>query len=264
MGIKVDNRKHEVIIIKDQDIQKRIRRKKRRFKIFFLLIITSIIVIFIFRTPVFKVRNIVVKGNNIVEEQILKELSGINIGDNLLKINIRNVSENILTCPYIEDIKVKRSLFGTIQIIVNERQSAGIIEYENKYVTIDKKGVVIEVVDSREGISLPLVQGLNIKEAKPGKILELQEQRKIEAFNVIINNISTIGLFDIINEVDINNILSIIIRTNNGINIKLGSTENIEYKLKVSKAIMENDVQKKGLKGTIDVSFNGNPVFKQE
>lgn len=254
----------EVMIIKDLDIQKRIKRRRKRFRFFFVLIVISVIIIFLFKTPVFIVKNVVVKGNNIVNEQVIKELSDIKTGDNLLKMNIRKINENILTNSYVEGIKVKRSLFGTVQIIINERQSAGIAKYGNRFVTVDKKGVVIETVDSRGGISLPLIEGLDIIEAKPGKVFELSEARKIDVFKIVFDNITNSNLSDIINEVDMKSLLSIIIRTDNGINIKLGSIENIEYKLRVSKAIMENDVEKKGLKGTIDVSFNGNPVFKQE
>lgn len=246
------------------DVQKRIKRRRRRFRFFFFLIIISIAIIFLFKTPVFKVRKVMVRGNNIVSGEKLIELSGVNSGDNVLKLNIRQINENILTNPYIETSKVKRNIFGEVYIDVNERQSAGVSVFGKKYVTFDIKGVIIEIMDSKEGINLPQIEGFDIKSAVPGKTMELWDGRKLDAFAIILNNITNSGLSDIIDEIELENLISIVLKTKYNINIKIGTIEDIEQKIRISKIIMDEDVCKKGLKGTIDVSFNGNPVFKQE
>lgn len=246
------------------DIQKRIKRRRRRFKVVFFLIVISLATMFLFKTPVFKVRNIVVNGNSVVFEEELVELSGVNIGDNLLKLNIRQINENILVNPYIETSKIRRTILGSVYITVSERKAAGIASFRNKYATFDKKGVIIELIDSMEGMNLPLIQGLEIQNALPGKTMEILNKRKLDAFSIIINNISNSGLSDIINEIDLNNLVSVVLKTVHGISIKIGTIENIGRKLAASKAIIEQDILKKGIKGTLDLSFNGNPVFRQE
>lgn len=246
------------------DIQKRIKRRKIRFRFFLFLIIISISVILLFKMPIFIVKNISTGGNNIVESEMLIELSGIEIGQNLLKLNMRQIKQNIFSNPYIEKCKITRNLFGNVYINVTERQSVGVAKFESKYVTFDKKGVIIEVLDTTEGINLPLIDGMDISGAEPGKTMELADTRKLSALEAIFNNISKCGLSGIINEIDINSLLSIVLKNGQGVNIKIGTIENIDKKLMVSKAIMDEDVVKNGLKGTIDVSFNGNPVFRQE
>lgn len=246
------------------DIQKRIKRRRIRFEIFLFLIILSTLIIILFTTPVFKVKAINVNGNNIVSKDIIIELSEIKMDDNLLKLNTQRIMDNVLVNPYIEAVEVKRSIFGDVYLIIKERNGTGIAVFENKYITIDKNGVVIEILDKKDSVNLPLIHGLDIKNVVPGKAVDLLNLRQLNDMKIILNSITSSDLFGIINEVDMSNLLSITIKTEFDINIKIGSTENIDNKLLISKAIMEKDIMKKGLKGTLDLSFNGNPVFRQE
>lgn len=253
-----------VVSIVYSDLQKRIKRRKIRFKLFLFLIIFSLLIILLFTTPIFKVKGVVVSGNKIVAENRIIELSEIKSGDNLLKLDTDRVCESILTNPYIEEVKVKRSFLGIVYLEVTERNGTGIAAFDSKFVTIDKNGVVIEILDSRDDLNLPIIVGLNIKDAIPGKAVNLMNERQLNALKIIFNSITTSDLFGIINEVDISNLLSIMIKTNYGVNIKIGSTENVDSKLALSYAIIEQDIKKKGLRGTLDLSFDGNPIFRQE
>jgi cell division protein FtsQ len=251
-----------VIYITYADIQKRIRRRKIRFRIFMFIIVLSTIGIYMFTYPIIKVKSIEVSGNNIVPTDKIIALSEINKGDNMLKLNMRRIRENIYTNPYVEVCKVKRSVLGYVYITISERMNAGIAPYNGKYVTFDKKGVIIEILDKLDGINLPLISGLNIKSAMPGKLMEVSDQRQLEAVKIIFDGITTSDLSDIISGVDITNLLSIILKTNHGFNIEIGTVDNIDKKLMISKEIIEKDILKRELKGTLDVSFEGNPVFR--
>jgi cell division protein FtsQ len=253
-----------VVDITNLNIQKRIRKRKRRFKILLLIIILSTLAVFLLTVPVFKVNRIEVSGNNIVASDKIILLSGLKDGDNLLKLNIEKIEEDVLTNPYIETCKITRSLFGSVNIAVSERQNTGAALFNDKYVTMDKSGVVIEIKDNVEDLNLPLISGLNIVNAVPGKNIELKDDRQINVIKEIFDSITSSGFSGIINEVDINNLISIVLKTQYGVIIKLGSVDNVKTKLTVAKAIIEQDINPKGLKGTLDMSFNGNPVFKQE
>lgn len=244
------------------DIQKRIRKRKIRFRIIFTILILSVILVFLFSTPVFKVKKIVVEGNNIVSSQKITELSDIKIGDNLLRLNTRKINANIKTNTYISASKIIRSITGSVCIKVEEREAAGIAKYKNDYVTLDKKGVIIEVLDKKDGVHLPLISGLDITDAVPGKTAQIGDTRKLDTMEIIFDTASSIKMFDIINEVELENLLSITIKTQYGIDLKIGDISDITEKLGRCKAIMDNDLLKKKLKGTIDVSFKGNPVFR--
>lgn len=247
-----------------EDIQKRIRRRKFRFRIILTMIIISGALIYLFTNPVIKVKNIIVKGNDIVPAEKIIELSDINIGENLLLMNMRKIRENIFTNPYIETCGVKRSLFGYVYITVGERKNAGYTQYNGKYITFDKNVVAIEILDKLEGINLPQISGMDIKKASPGKPIEVSDDRQINVIKIVFNSVTSNNLSDIINEVDIKNLISITVKTKYGINIKLGTVDNIDEKLSASKEIIEKDILKRDLKGTLDISFEGNPIFRPE
>jgi cell division protein FtsQ len=253
-----------VVYIAYSDVQRRIKRRKIRFRLIMFIITISAIVVFLFSTPVLKVKKINVSGNNVISAETIVELSGIKTGDNLLKLNIGEINNSIMVNPYIKKSSVRRSLSGNVYIKVEERQNAAILAYGQKFSAVDSYGVVTQIYESREGLNLPIIEGVSVKNAIPGKIIELDDTGKLNSFKIVLKSITNCNFFDIINGVDISNILSIVVKTRYEINIKLGSVESIDRKLEISKAIMDNDVRKKGLKGTIDISFNGNPVFRQE
>lgn len=245
-----------------EDIQKRIRKRRIRFRIFFAILLISITLVFLLSTPVLKVKGITVQGNKIVSSDRIIELSGIKTGDNLLRLNTKKISEHIKTNPYIETSKIIRSITGSVYIKVQERQSAGITNYGNKYVTMDKKGVIIEVLDKKEGVHLPLITGLDVESAVPGQKAQLKDTRKFDVMEIIFDAALSTGVSGIINEVNIENLMSVIIKTQYGIDLKVGDSSDMEEKLEKCKAIMDQELIKKDLKGTIDVSFKGNPVFR--
>lgn len=253
-----------VVGIDSSNIKKRIRKRKRRLKFFLFLIMISLLAIFLLTVPVFKVNEIVVSGNNLVSTERIAILTGVKSGDNLLKLNMGRIEENVLTNPYIETCKATRSLFGKLYIAVSERQSAGLTFFGDKYVTIDKNGVIIDIADSIDELDLPLISGLKIKNAVPGKPIELTDYRQLDTLKEIFGVITSTDFSGIINEVDISSLVSIKLKTKYDVTIKVGSIDNIKDKLVVAKTIIEQDINVKGLKGTLDVSFNGNPVFSQD
>lgn len=253
-----------VVFISYSDIQKRIKRRKRRFKAILFLVILSILIVFLLTTPVFKVKNIIVEGNKTVQANRIIQLSGINVGDNILRMNMTGIKENIMTNPYIETCDISRSLLGDVYITVSERSNAGIIMFNDKFITIDRNGVVIEELDNIDGLSLPFISGLKIKSAVLGKTIELMDHRQLDTIKIIFDSITSNDLSGIIYEVDVKNLISIVIKTINGVTIKMGSIDDFRNKLNIASNIIEKDIAKKGLKGTLDMSFNGNPVFRQE
>ena len=253
-----------VIRISYESIQRRIRRRKLRFRIIVITMLICGAFVYLLANPVIQVKNIFVYGNNNVPADKLISMSEVNLGDNLLRLNVRRMKENIYADPHIETCKIRLLPLGNVYITVAERENAGYTVFENRYITFDKNAVAIESLDKHDEINLPLISGINIKNVTLGKVLEVADDRQIEVIKIVFDSITRNGLSDIINEVDIKNLVSIIIKTKPGVNIKLGTVENIDKKLATAKEIMEKDIIKKDLKGTLDISFNGNPVFRPE
>jgi len=79
----------------------------------------------------------------------------------------------------------------------------------------------------------------------------------------LINEIKKTGISQEIAEINAENILNLKLITKSGIKINLGDDSNINTKIPLAKAILQ-DLNSKNLKGTVEMRHKGNPVFKPE
>lgn len=102
----------------------RTRRKNRgRFGPLFKLLcaLAVVIALTIGATVFFQVETIAVTGNSRYTQQEVIDASGIQIGDNLYRMNKYQIGDQVLRqLPYVEKILIRRSLPSTIVITVSE------------------------------------------------------------------------------------------------------------------------------------------------
>lgn len=66
------------------------------------------------------IQNIYVLGNNVVSEQSIIELAGLKDYPKLSKVSKNKIEEKLLANPFIAKADVKKSLFGKIEITIQE------------------------------------------------------------------------------------------------------------------------------------------------
>lgn len=91
------------------------KRKVLRFIIFLIFIIIALLIILNLH-----VKNIYVKGNNILTDWEIIELSGLENYPKLFQKSTKSIESKIKISPYIQDVKVKKSLFGRVDIEIQE------------------------------------------------------------------------------------------------------------------------------------------------
>jgi cell division protein FtsQ len=235
------------------------RRKKRavRRAIVLTVLLIAILVTLCLKLSYFNVSSIKIINNSIVTSEEIANLAKVNMGTNIFYINISNIKTNVLKNPYIINVEVKRKFPNTITISVNERQAVFYSLQDNKYLIIDKNGIVLEEKEDIDSMNLTSLLGLNFQEARIGEPILTQDNRKINEIGVITELIALNSSGIEITSVDLSDGLNIKVNSRN-ISIKLGSG-NIKDKLNLALNIIENN-QLKEQKGYIDVSFEGNPV----
>ncbi|WP_125152218.1 cell division protein FtsQ/DivIB [Clostridium rectalis] len=247
-----DSQKNELII-------RRRRKKLIQKSILLFIFLASILTTLCFKHPYFNVKKIQVKGNkNIISEDIIK-FSQIHKGDNIFYLNMDKAKRGIMENPYILKAEIERKIPDGIVINVKEREAVFYSGEKEDFFIIDKNGVVLERKKDIKGMNLVKLEGFDVNKCEIGKVININDKRKIEAANTISSLIGTKKDNFKVSLVNISNINNILVYYKN-ICIKLGNIENLEKKLNRAFSIITQREELDKAKGYIDVSFDGNPV----
>lgn len=223
---------------------------------------TSICAIFIgiivygMLSPMFNINIVTVKNNEKIPTETIKNLANIKIGENIFRINKKEIEKNIKNNGYIDKIEVKRKLPDEIELIVKERKATYMVEYGNGYAYINNQGYILEI--SSEKKELPILYGINTPNDNLVECERLNNE-DLEKLNTVLK---------IMNEAEVNNIESLItaIDIGNSNDYKLyfgtenktayiGDCSNLETRMLYVTSILKNET---GKGGDIFVNMNLN------
>lgn len=277
---KVKNNKNKLKPSKsNQKIQNNIKRKPKRKitkKMLKIRIITALVILFIIictglvvlcmKIPLFNVTEISITIDNkkILEEEEIKELSQIIEGDNIIGISKRDVIDCIKSNPYVENVKVKKSLPSTVRIEVEERTVRFQLEHNDKYINIDNQGYILDETTERSDVIL--ITSYSTEDLTFGNRLSEKDLEKLSDVIQIIQEAKNQEIDNEITRIDIKSSNNYTIYMDNcGKIVHLGSTNLINDKFAYIKKIMELE---KDYEGEIIVNVDYNkgeyPYFREK
>lgn len=236
--------------VERQNSRKRIRRRRRWMNVYglvvFLLVLTAGITISY--TFLFNINEIRVAGqSDMYSAEEIVAASGINEGDNLLRLDCKKSAQRILDeLLYVETAKVDRKFPSSLEITVTRCVPAFNINYDGGNLVVSKKGKIL-ANNSYMTDGLPIIYGLDPADTAPGGVTKSANKHKNEAFGELIKSIVKMG-DDKIMTVDMSDENAIIVRYKNDMIFKMGNWNDVEYKLSLAENIM-NDENVKGKKG---------------
>ncbi|MFA5575986.1 MAG: FtsQ-type POTRA domain-containing protein [Tissierellaceae bacterium] len=236
------------------------KRKRRRiiFRLFLLIVIAFSIGIYAINSDFFLIKNITVLGNNKLSKENIITAVPINIGENILRISIKEGEKSLLKLPYIKEIKVKRKFPRDILINIVERKEIAQIKRDFSLLLVDEEGYILDVINE-EKEKLPIFHGISVGNLKAGESLNLSED--IGHNLDFIKEANIIGILTKMDEIYMvdNNNVSIVL--NNSINVAFGTINNVEYKLKLLNEVLK-DIEKKQLSCKMILMDKGdNPII---
>ncbi|MBU5454608.1 cell division protein FtsQ/DivIB [Caproiciproducens sp. MSJ-32] len=244
-------------------IKKR-RRKKliKKFTLGFLVIVVGII-IFIYKAPIFNLKDIKVNGLVTLTKETIQEMLKYEIGQNIFTINYKEMENTLKENPYIKSVKITKNGINSLDIKIEENKIGFYSLRDNTIFTINNEGIIVEELTTIEDKNLIKIEGIDLTNKSIGqKILDdknvsliLDEFYRMEEVIREYYQISKLNLENI------NNISCYI----EDIKIILGNKNNLQEKMNLALNIIEQEFTEKGYsKGYIDLSFEGNPVMKVE
>ncbi|SDL76760.1 cell division protein FtsQ/DivIB [Sediminibacillus halophilus] len=133
----------KVVSIEDRIPKLKQARKKKanRRLIFYLSIFFVLISIVVYlQSPLSQVRHVLINGNQYIDSQEVKTLSGLSTKDNFWNVDKQAVSDKIQEHPVIRKAEVERRFPTTIQIEIKEYNRVGYVMEDGAYYPVLENG----------------------------------------------------------------------------------------------------------------------------
>ncbi len=141
------------------------RRRRGRFAFLYKLlsVLTICAVIVVALTMFFRVSNIEVEGQQRYTREQIVETSGLKQGDNLFLMNKFTAAERLLKdLPYIEEVRINRSLPDTLIITVKEcGDPLAFVQGDTAWL-ISTSGKIVEKRAASEVSDIPVIDGMEL------------------------------------------------------------------------------------------------------
>ena len=239
----------------------------------FLIMLAVVAVIVLSMIIFFKVKHIEVvlpagqdgKPAYYTREEIIAA-SGINMDENLLSLSKATAAARIhAALPYVNDIQIKKQLPGTVIISFTEFDVTYSIQDEaGGWWLMSRDGRILEAAEEKEAKTHLYVTGMPIQVPKPGDYIQpvadegadLSEiAAKKRVVEDIIPALEGTAFVKQIDRVDVSTSYDLTLWwTEDRYEIRLGTSENLTYKLQFLQATLENS-EVQGRSGIIDLTF---------
>ena len=153
--------------------------------LFFFLFLGHGVYIHLMEGPLFRLREIEVKGNQKISQETLLSLALIEGMPNLFTIRLKEMTKKLESHPWIDQVRGRKVFPNKIVIEVVERKPIAILQLEELFY-IDTQGEIFSRVGERDGYNYPILTGLTrgVFEKEPEKA-KLLLTRALELLMVV-------------------------------------------------------------------------------
>ena len=215
---------------------------------------------FIFSSSFCNIEDLIIKGNDSLSEDEIFYKSGVQLGENIFKLDLKKTKDSLMQEPWIKEVEIKRVIPNRIIISIKERKPAAIVHIGEEYFSSAKEGIVLSKIDRpEEGFSLPLVLGLELDGIKIGEIIGKPE------FRTALESINSVEVIlpkkfcrvEILSPDDF-----MIYNRDDTLKIRVNTPEGISNKENLLREALEKIEREKLLVEYIDIRFKDSLIIK--
>lgn len=235
-------------------------------------------------TVFFQVETIAVTGNSRYTQEEIIAASGVEVGDNLFRMNKGQISQQILRqLPYVESVSIQRGLPSTITFQVTEWDAVAQVEVYTQTQSqegdpsgeeqpavaqeawlISVGGKLLEPV-SPEHTAPISVTGLTALVPEAGSMLAVpqDQQSKLDALVEVLTQLQAQDMISRVSSIDLTRAAWMQLRLDNSIDAKLPLTGDTAYYLRALDAAVAEENRRRGGQavGTMDLTQNYTAIF---
>lgn len=232
---------------KNSKVNKKVLHKRKVLKFFMLIVIIIIASIILLSSSLFDLKNIYVEGNEKISDEAIISLSGLNLYENIFKLNKNSVIDKIKENAYIENAEISRKLPSTIEIRIKERKVNYMLEYANSYAYINNQGYILEITN--EKLDLPILIGYDtdLSTTTPGNRMDIDDLKKMDTVIRIYETAKSNEIGNLITKINISDSKDyILILDTEGKTVHLGECADLNTRILYLKSILEKTKGKNG------------------
>ena len=202
-----------------------------------------VIVVIMSFTLFFNVKQADIKGCELYTYDQVLVMSGVSNKTNLLRMDTDVIEQRLVKgLPYIEGAKVTKRFPDSIDIELTEATQRASLDNDGRYTIVSSQGVVLET-DRKAPISgLPVIKGFEEEsDTTPGDEIKSKDNLKAKIVKTLLSSIDKLGLTKV-GEIDITDRTNIVLRYDDRIDIYIGSSYDMEYKLEQIKYVIDRGV----------------------
>ena len=142
---------------------------------------------------------------------------------------------------YLDDVKVTKKFPSTLVITCTEAEKAADIKYKNSYYVLSASGKILETKNPAPTGDIPVVKGFELKSLSQGDKLASEDSFKADILKELLNELHDLK-FKNIDSIDLTTRSDIKLMYDGRLEIKLGSSVDMEYKLTYLKAVIDKSI----------------------
>jgi len=225
--------------------KKRKNRIRRRMTIFVFLLVCIGMIVAVLKAPFFNVKTVYSVGQQAMPEEKILELAQVQTGNNIFITNIRAIKKRLADNPEIAEVNVRRVFPDKIKIMVKEAKPVAYAEHESRFLLIDLWGKIIKVLageETKEAPSVAKIEGIEIVSAEPGEGITAEGDARAGKLFECMEILAGLEMLDKINYINFSDLSDLQLDYDNRLYMFLGSYDNMEYKLKFIKKVIDENI----------------------
>jgi len=225
------------------------------------IIVIAVLIVALAVKSRFVVAKIVVSGNELISDGAVIALTGINKGMDITKINEPVIKQNIEINPYLQLSELSVDYPGTIKIAVVESRARAVVVSAGVMLLIDDNCRLLESMNQMPARDVIVVTGMEVNDRRIGQRIGSVKQGQVKALETVLAAISSRGLDNYINELNIEKLNDIYFISEAGVRVRLGGSDDMLKKMVWFEAVHAQLASSGESGGLLDVSSGNKGVY---
>ena len=215
-------------------------RKNKWFIRLIVLLACALVVWFLLGKVFFRLKYVLVLGNELKSKNHITMMSGLVEGLNLFAVNEAEVRNNLSRDHTIELLNIQKDyLKGAIYLYVKERVPVATTNRGGIRYLLDEKGMILEEIHKiDEATGMPEINGLTVNNSNfvVGQALPLRNRKQMEAYQTVLFELGQQMYADQVREVNLTNPEDVYLVTAEGITVRIGTCQDARAKVGAMRA----------------------------